>query len=141
MYTASGTLPAAALTVDNHAIVEHGLYWAALDTQTEAYYLLAFLNSEAARQRIEKMQARGQWGARHFDKVMLSLQFPAFDQGNPLHQDLSALAHRAEQVAATVDIAGRKFVRARGIIRVALREDGVAGEMDRLVASILGGEA
>jgi len=107
--------------------------------EDEARYLAAVLNSQTARARVADMQARGQWGARHFDKVLLSLPIPRFDPSDALHQELAKTAARAEQVASAVTLKeGMHFVRARQHIRAALQEDGVAAELDRLVAVLLG---
>ena len=46
---------------------------------SKARYLASILNSETARSRAAAYQARGQWGARHFDKVMFNLPIPRFD--------------------------------------------------------------
>jgi hypothetical protein len=72
VYSKSGTNPAAAIISDNTAVIDHMLYWLRTRSLEEAYYLAAILNSEAARRRVESKQAQGQWGARHFDKVMPS---------------------------------------------------------------------
>ncbi len=139
VYAASGTLPAAAILRDSLAIVEHALYWIAAETEREAGYLAATLNSETARSLIAGMQARGQWGARHFDKVMLSLPIPGFDPSEKLHQELAQAASHAEQVAGAVELKeGMHFVRARQIIRGSLQEDGIALRIDGLVAELLG---
>ncbi|MBI1886003.1 MAG: N-6 DNA methylase [Chloroflexi bacterium] len=138
LYTKAGTLPAAALLRDASAVVDHKLYWARLDNEHEATYLLAILNSETARARVEHLQSRGQWGARDFDKVMFSLPIPPFDPKDRLHQRLARAAQRAADVAAKVPLRdGDHFVRARQRIREALREDGVGQEIDRLVAELL----
>jgi SAM-dependent methyltransferase len=138
VYAASGTLPAAALLRGPTAICEHKLYWTGIDDDNEARYLLAILNSETARARVEHLQSRGQWGARDFDKVIFSLPIQPFDAGNELHQRLASAAERAERVAAEVQLPeGEHFVRARQRIREALREDGVAAEIDRLVGELL----
>jgi hypothetical protein len=80
----------------------------------------------------------GQWGARHFDKVMFNLPIPRFDPTMKLHRDLAAAADRAEKVAAIVTLEeGEHFTRARKRIRDALRADGVAGEIDQLVERLL----
>jgi len=140
VYTASGTLPAVALLRDKTAICEHKLYWAAAANAGEALYLMAILNSETARERVQHLQSRGQWGARDFDKVMFKLPIPQFDSKNTLHQRLARAAQRAERVAAEVKLReGEHFVRARGRIRETLREDGVANGIDELVAELLGG--
>ena len=69
LYTKTGTNLAATLLRDSEAIVENGLYWTSASSEGEAYYLMAILNSETTHERVEKWQATGQWGARHFDKV------------------------------------------------------------------------
>jgi SAM-dependent methyltransferase len=139
VYAASGTLPAAALLLGESAIVEHNLYWMRVTSLEEARYLLGILNSETGRLRAENLQSRGQWGARHFDKVMLSLPIPLFDPAEPLHRELALEAARAVGVAAQVEVPqGTHFVRARRLIRAALQEDGVAQRIDRLVAALLG---
>lgn len=139
VYAASGTIPAVAILRDREAVCEHALYWAAAESQAEArYYLAAILNSEAARARVAALQARGQWGARHFDKVMFSLPIPKFDRRDRLHSRLVRLGAEAERVAARHQAGEREhFVRARQRIREALREDGVAAEIDRLVGKLL----
>jgi hypothetical protein len=139
LYAASGTLPAAAVLRDADAVVEHALYWMPAETEDEAYYLAAILNSEPARGRVADLQARGQWGARHFDKLMLELPIPRFDPRDRLHRELARAGRRAEQVAAAVTIPqGCHFVRARRLIREALEEEGVSGRIASLVGRLLG---
>ncbi|MFA5787844.1 MAG: hypothetical protein WDA71_12840, partial [Actinomycetota bacterium] len=139
LYAASGTIPAAAVLKDRAGTAEHALYWTACD-ESEARYLEAILNSESARTRAEHMQSVGQWGARHFDKVMLELPIPKFSPSDTLHAQLAAAALRAEQVAAgVVLLAGVHFVRARQLIRQALQADGVSEVIDELVAELLTG--
>ena len=86
VYAKSGTLPAAAIVEDLSAVLDHVLYWAATGKR-EAQYLTAILNSEAARSRVAAMQPRGQWGARHFDKLMFELPIPLFNVNDPLHRN------------------------------------------------------
>ena len=139
IFTASGTLPAAAVLPDHHSIVEHKLYWSPVHSQSEADYLLAILNSETARGLVEHLQSRGQWGARDFDKVMFTLPIPRFDASNPLHKKLAKAAAHAEEVAATVPMKeNTHFIKARQLIRAALQEDGIAAKIDDLVAQLLG---
>lgn len=138
VYAASGTLPSAAILRESSALIEHALYWARVGSLEEARYLTAVLNSEALRVRVAARQARGQWGARHFDKLLVGL-LPRFSAKDPLHRDLAQLAERAERVAADVQLPERLyFVTVRGRIRDALTKDGVAGEIDRLVEKLLG---
>jgi hypothetical protein len=104
----------------------------------EARYLVAILNSETARKRVEAYQSRGQWGARDFDKVIFNLPIPRFDSKSDLHRGVAAAAAKAERVAAGVVLPeGVKFQRARALIRMALEEAGLAEEIDALVARLL----
>ena len=83
VYAKAGTLPAAAIVEDRRVVIDHMLYWAAITTLEEGLYLASILGSEAARSRVENLQSRGQWGARHFDKVMFTLPIPRFDLSFP----------------------------------------------------------
>lgn len=139
VYAASGTNPAACI-LKEPAVIEHKLYWSAPATENEARYLAALLNSETARARGESLQSRGQWGARDFDKVMFNLPIPRFDANIPLHNAIAEAAREAEALAATVPLPENiKFQRARGLIRTALTEAGIAQRIDALVARLLVG--
>ena len=139
IYSKAGSLPAAMVFKGSDAVIENTLYWSAPDSEDEAYYLVAILNSEAARSQAERFQARGQFGARHFDKVMFNLPIPVFDADVALHRELAAVGREAERVAAQVDLVeGEKFQRARKRVRDALAEDGAGGEVEKLVDKLLG---
>ncbi len=138
LYATSGTFPAAAVLTDETAVVESKSYWAALGRLDEACYLIAILNSETARKKVAHLQSRGQWGARDFHKVMFELPIPRFDERQPLHKELVKKAREAEKLAAAVELReGLHFVRARRLIRDALREEGIAQEIDGLVEELL----
>ncbi|MGO9743742.1 MAG: N-6 DNA methylase [Roseiarcus sp.] len=139
-YAKAGTQPAATLVRDSSAVIDHMLYWRPCDDVLEGRYLLSILNSETARSRAEAFQARGQWGARHFDKVMFNLPIPRFDAKLALHRELAASAEEAEGVAAAVPLPeGVKFQRARALVRAALADAGLAARIDALVARLLDG--
>jgi hypothetical protein len=137
VYAKAGTLPAACLVRDQ-SIIDHMLYWTRLRSDLEGNYLAAVLNSETARSRVAAMQARGQWGARHFDKVMFNLPIPTFDASQPLHAELAAAGADAERIAAALELPPAvRFQRARKLVREALTESGVAPRIDALVARLL----
>ncbi len=139
-YAASGTIPAAHLLRDRTAVIEHGIYWGAVESEKEGYFLLNILNSEVSRARVAAMQARGQWGARHFDKVMFNLPIPRFNEKSKLHCDLAAAAEKAEKIAQVVPFPENvKFQRARKLVRDALTENGITKTIDTLVARLLDG--
>jgi hypothetical protein len=140
VYAKAGTQPAATMIRDHSAVVDHKLYWSAVETEDEARYLLSILNSETTRIRIAHLQSLGQFGARDFDKVMFTLPIPRFDPQNELHETLAALAQKAEAVAADVALGENvKFQRARKLIREALAEAGIAKEIDGAAGELLAG--
>jgi hypothetical protein len=114
------------------------LYWASATSEAEAYYLVAIFNSETARARTEQYQPRGQFGARHFDKVIFNLPIPRFDAKDEHHIALATAASEGERIAAAVELPKRvKFQRARSLVRQALAEAGISQRIDRLVAQLL----
>lgn len=139
VYAKAGTLPAACLIRD-HDVIDHMLYWTAPMAETEGHYLTEILNSETARARVATLQARGQWGARHFDKVIFNLLIPRFDAANSLHAELAGAAREAEIAATAVPLPESvKFQRARKLVRDALVEAGIAPRIDALLARLLDG--
>lgn len=139
VYAKAGTQPAACLVRDN-SIIENTLYWCPVATELEGYYLCAIINSEISRKRVEIYQARGQWGARHFDKAMFNLPIPRFDEKNKAHIELANAAESAEKLAAMIDFpSGIKFQRARSLVRSILATDGLSSRIDSLVAQLLDG--
>ena len=141
VYAKAGTQPAACVLRDSKAVIDHMLYWATASSLGEARYLAAILNSETARERTAKYQPRGQWGARHFDKVVFNLPIPRYDSKIKLHRDLATAAERAEGLAAAVPLPeGVKFQRARALVRSALTEAGISDAIDALVARLLDGQ-
>lgn len=141
LYAKAGTNPAAAILRGTDGIIENSLYWIPTDDVSEALYLTGVLNSEVLRHKAERYQAQGQWGARHFDKVMFNLPIPLFSAKEILHRDLAAVAKRAEEVAAGVSLReAEHFTRTRKRIRDALRASGISKEIDTLVARLLAAE-
>jgi hypothetical protein len=140
VYAKAGSQPAACLLCDGRGVIDHMLYWMAPASEAEARFLIGILNSETARGRAEQYQARGQFGARHFDKVIFNLPIPRFDAREKLHLTLAEAAAQAEKVAAAVELPeGVKFQRARGLVRAALAEAGVSQRIDGLVTKLIDG--
>ena len=72
---------------------------------------------------------------------MFNLPIPRFDPRIELHGEIAAAAARAEKIAATVELPENvKFQRARGLVRSALKENGISATIDELVARLLDGE-
>jgi hypothetical protein len=123
---------------DERAVIDHKLYWAAVDTPAEGRYLCAILNSQALSDAVAPLQARGQHNPRDFDMHVFALAFPTFNESDSLHQHLATLGEESEAVAAAVDLdPAWQFQKARRVTREALREHGVANEVDAAVADLL----
>jgi SAM-dependent methyltransferase len=140
VYAKAGTLPAACIIRDISFVIDHKLYWSSMANEQEAGYLTSIFNSETARSRTQNLQSRGQWGARDFDKVIFNLPIPRFDPKNKTHVALASASLEAGKVAAAIELPeGVKFQRARGLVRSALAEAGIAKRIDDLVARLLDG--
>lgn len=138
VYTASGQHLAACRVDDPAAIVEHKLYWAKVDTVDEGRYLTGILNSRTLADAVTPLQSRGQHNPRDFDTLVFSVPFPAYDAASTIQAQIVALAGRAEDVAAAVDVdSHRQFQRARRAVREALVEDGVQEELDAAANELL----
>ena len=138
VYSKSGSQPAAMVLRDSRAVVDHMLYWATPSSEQEAAYLAAILNSETARSQAAQFQARGQFGARHFDKVMFNLPIPKFKVAQSVHRALAEVGTEAERVASLIEIPeGERFVAARQRVRRALMADGIGNEIEKLVEKLL----
>jgi len=142
LYNAAGTNISAAV-LDRHSlplpfVVEHKLYWAAFDTEEEAHYLAAILNSSVPNDEIKPFQSLGLMGERDIEKKVLELPIPFYDEKKREHRklaELSAKAHcsAAAYIAATTlpDSLGKR----RGMVREAVSE--TIDEIDTLVAGVL----
>ncbi|MCZ8150633.1 MAG: hypothetical protein O9325_22600, partial [Roseomonas sp.] len=89
VFTASGNWISAARIAGDAAIVEHKLYWAVVNSPTEASYLLALLNSPAVVAKIADMQSHGEATPRDFDNLVWTLPIPEYDPAETLHRDLA----------------------------------------------------
>ena len=100
VYTSSGR-PTAAI-VDNHkAVIDYTLFWISCDTQAEAHYLLAVINSDVLRDKVEPFMPKGQFGPRHVQKHLWKLPIPTFDPTEPTHAAVSQAGKNAIQAAQT----------------------------------------
>ena len=95
-YTQSGR-PTAALIRDCHAILDRTLYQTSCNSEDEAHFLTALLNSNSITRVAESFIPRGLYGARHFEKHGWKLPIPRYDAGDPLHVRLSELGKTSEQ--------------------------------------------
>ena len=100
-YTQAGQ-PTAAVIRDSNAIMDRKLYQTICQSENEAYYVLAVINSEELAAAAATFMTKGQYGARDFEKHGWKLPIPRYDSNDPLHVRLSELGATAEQECASI---------------------------------------
>jgi hypothetical protein len=145
LYNAAGT-NVSATYCDRDALnlpllVEHKLYWGAFNSEEEAWYVTAILNSVTVNDAIKPFQSTGLLGERDIEKKLLDVPIPLFVSTNPTHKTLVLLGERAHQEAQaalkSADFpSGPSLARQRSFIRKALED--TLGEIDGLVKVLLG---
>ncbi len=138
VYTKAGSLPAACVVRDQHAIIDHKLYWAPVGAEEEGRYLCAVLNSEALRARLAQYQSQGLWGARDIDKYPFNLAVPRFNPRKKQHRRLAELAQMAENAAESVSFGHDvHYSKARRLVRDSLAMQAWSDEIETLVVTLL----
>ena len=101
-YTAAGR-PTATVIKDNHAIFENALFQTVCDSESEAHYILAIINSNELAKRAKPLCPTN-WAKeiRHFHKHGWKLPIPRYEADDPLHVQLSQLGKAAEQECQTM---------------------------------------
>ena len=79
-------------------VVDTTCYFLSTETQVEAHYLCALLNSQPVDKQIKAHQPEGLWGARHIHRTPFeACAIPIFDAGNPDHLELARLSLAAHE--------------------------------------------
>ncbi len=137
-YSKSGTRLSACWITDDEVIIDTQANWATANSQGEAAYIAAVINSGVVLARVREMQPIGQRDPRHFDNLVWTLPIPEYDESEALHVDLATAALRAAEVAAQVELPDdTHFTSKRRLIRQALEAEGVAQTIERLVDALL----
>ena len=125
VYTSAG-VPTASLIQDDAAIIDYKLFWIACQDMTEAYYLLAIINSDALRDMALPLMSKGQFGGRDLQKHLWKLPIPVFDDSDLLHKAIADAGMTAEKGVEKV-LQGLRSERKNLTVTVARRGDsGVA---------------
>ena len=144
VYNQSGA-PTASLVVDESAIIDYTLYWLTCQTEEEAQYLTAIINSRVLYEKLEPMMPKGQFGARHVQKHIWRLPIPEFDAGDSLHVDIADAGRQAAQgVERELENLRQRYPQqltvtiARREIRKWLRESAEGQRVEGVVGALLG---
>lgn len=88
VYGAGGSKTCAAyMMVENEIIVDQTIYYYITNTEDEAIFITALLNSNSIEKVNAAYQAQGQFGKRHIHTLPAD-SIPAFDYDNPMHMEL-----------------------------------------------------
>ena len=146
-YTTQGE-PTAALIRDNHSIIDHKLFQTICQSEEEAHYVLAIINSNELAIRAKPFCTTN-WAKkiRDFHKHGWKLPIPRYDADESLHVRLSELGATAEQecqaIIAESDLGSRpagdaQSRAARRLLRHGWQqESATAQEIEAAVAELL----
>ncbi len=77
-------------------VVDTTCYYLSTETEAEAHYLCAILNSQPVDEQIKAHQPEGLWGARHIHRTPFeACVIPIFEADNPDHLELARLSQAA----------------------------------------------
>lgn len=116
VYNKSGMHLVAARITDPRAVLDHTLYWATTESNDEAHYLCAILNSETVLNAVRPLMSYGK-DERHVDKYVWQLPIPQFSPHNRSHIDLATLGQQAEESVTALSLHSVHFSRQRRAIR------------------------
>ncbi len=127
--------------LDLEFIVDYAGYVYYTDSEDEAYFMTAFLNSETPNLMIKDYQAKGLFGVRHVSKTILEIPLSKYNENNATHRALSDLG-KACAVCATGFVETNVNVKDYNIgkVRVELKKhlSVKLAEIDVLVKQLLG---
>ena len=123
-------------------VVDTTCYYLSTETEAEAHYLCAILNSQPVDEQIKVHQPEGLWGARHIHRTPFeACAIPIFDADNPDHLELARLSIAAhENIEEMKRMEENRLLnggpgRARGRAREILAEE--ISEIDELTRRVI----
>jgi hypothetical protein len=137
VYNKSGMHVVASKLKNQRAVVENGLYWAAVSSEDEANYLCAILNCSATTELARPYMSYGK-DERDIAKHVWQLPIPDFDGSNAVHSELARLGAEADRLVAKLSVdADLHFSASRRHIREALNEAPVMQQLNDIVFEML----
>ncbi len=138
VYGASGMHVVAALVEAPNAVIEHKLYWGAVISHAEGWYLCAILNCPELTQLVRPLMSYGK-DERDIDKHVWKLSIPLFDPTDTVHQRLSELGRQEAELTAALDLDEQgNFVTLRQNVREVLAACSWADEVTAIVVELVG---
>ncbi|EDQ34289.1 Type I restriction-modification system methyltransferase subunit [Hoeflea phototrophica DFL-43] len=138
VYNRAGMHLMAAKVKNKRAVIANGLYWASMETEAEADYLCAVMNAPVTTELVRPFMSYGK-DERDIHKHVWEVPIPKYDPAIALHNRLSELGKRAEEIAAVFPIdPNLHFAATRRHIRAHLEATSEGQEIDELVFELLG---
>jgi hypothetical protein len=137
VYNSAGMHIAAAKLYDTQGVINTKLYWCTAQTEAEADYLCAILNSPVTTEMVRPLMSYGK-DERDIHKHVWKLPIPEFDPGVPNLARLAALGRECASLAQSVQLRENiHFAALRRDVRQVLDESPVTTEIDALVYELL----
>jgi SAM-dependent methyltransferase len=103
LFTAAGNRPFAAFldraSLPFPFVARDKTYWASFPTPEEAFFVIAFLNSDFVLGRIEDWMTRGLMGRRDVHTRPLDVPWPRFDRNDQRHARLTSMSAQLVSIA------------------------------------------
>ena len=128
---------AACRVLDPHAVVEHQLDWAAVQSEEEGRYLCAILNSPVVTVAITPFMTSGKGGGRHIGKTLWRLPIPTYSAEVEAHLRLAELGAVAEAEMMEVELPKGPHGTQRRVLRGALGSSATGRAIDETVRALL----
>jgi len=110
-------------------------YFYETNSEDEAHYLCAVLNSDIVNEAIKPLQTRGLYGERDIHRRPFMLPIPQFDPKDLVHKRLAELSKICHAKVAEAELKAKKAGNRRKEARKAIEKE--LEEINRLVAQLL----
>jgi hypothetical protein len=138
VYGKAGMHVVATIVDTPNAIIDHKLYWGAVTTHAEGWYLCAMLNCPELTQLVRPLMSYGK-DERDIDKHVWKLSIPLYNPADAVHQRLSDLGRQEAQLVAALDLDEQgNFITLRQNVREALAACTLAEEVTEIVVELVG---
>lgn len=120
-------------------LAAHTTYYYDTNNEDEAFYIVAWLNSQIIDKLIKPMQSRGLWGERHIVKKVLELPIPRYNPKVELHKQLVTISKECNKKVKEIIPALEQKYTSIGKIRAEVKEalEHEISEIDRIVKQLL----
>jgi hypothetical protein len=137
VYGASGMHVVAALVEAPNTVTEHKLYWGAVASRAEGWYLCAILNCPELTQLVRPLMSYGK-DERDIDKAIWKMPIPLYQPADPVHRRLSDLGRQEAELVAALDLNEQgNYITLRQDVRRALAAGSCAQEVADIVTELL----